>query len=239
MEKIVTPYNSKKTKKEQVKNMFNKIAFSYDFLNHSLSLGMDYYWRKKAIQLLPNPKKILDIATGTGDFAITASKYTNASIIGIDIAKNMLDIAKVKIQKKNLEKRIKLKLADSEKMPFENKEFDAITVGFGVRNFQNLEKSLLAMYEVLKVGGMIVVLEPTKPKKFPIKQLYNVYFNYILPFVGGVISKDKHAYSYLVDSVDSFASGNDFCKKLQKIGFQKCRYTSLTFGVVTLYTAIK
>ena len=168
----VTPYKNSKSKKEQVITMFDNIAKSYDFLNHSLSLGMDNVWRKKAIKKLNNnPKSILDIATGTGDFAISAAKHTSAKITGIDISQGMLNIGIQKIEKKQLNNRITLQKADSEDLPFQQNSFDAITAGFGVRNFENLSKGLSEMYRVLDTNGIVAILEPSTPKYFPLKQL--------------------------------------------------------------------
>jgi demethylmenaquinone methyltransferase/2-methoxy-6-polyprenyl-1,4-benzoquinol methylase len=236
----VTPYNTEEGKKKQVTKMFDNIAGSYDFLNHTLSLGMDNVWRKIAIKKLNNnPSTILDIATGTGDFAISASKYTNANITGIDISQGMLDVGIEKIAKKELTDRIKLQLADSENLPFENNSYDAITAGFGVRNFENLSKGLSEMNRTLKEGGIVAILEPSEPTSFPLKQFYKLYFHHILPFVGGIISKDKSAYSYLPDSVSAFPSGKDFLTELEKAGFKECKHIPLTFGIVSLYIAIK
>ena len=236
----VTPYKNSKSKKEQVITMFDNIAKSYDFLNHSLSLGMDNVWRKKAIKKLNNnPKSILDIATGTGDFAISAAKHTSAKITGIDISQGMLNIGIQKIEKKQLNNRITLQKADSEDLPFQENSFDAITAGFGVRNFENLSKGLSEMYRVLNTNGIVAILEPSTPKYFPLKQLYNLYFHYILPTIGFWISKDKDAYSYLPESVDAFPSGEQFITKMQKVGFKDCKHLPLTFGIVSLYIAIK
>ena len=236
----VTPYNNSKRKKEQVTTMFNDIAKSYDFLNHSLSLGMDSLWRKQAIKKINNnPKNILDIATGTGDFAITAAKYTNAKITGIDISKGMLDIGIKKVKKENLNQKIHLQIADSENLPFQNNSFDALTAGFGVRNFENLSKGLSEMYRVLDNNGIVVILEPSTPKYFPLKQLYNLYFNHILPTIGAWISKNKDAYKYLPNSVNEFPVGESFIKKLEKAGFKQCNHFLLSFGIVSLYVAIK
>ncbi len=236
----VTPYNNLKSKKEQITTMFNNIAESYDFLNHSLSLGMDNIWRKKAIKKLNNnPKNILDIATGTGDFAISAAKYTNAKITGIDISEGMLNIGIKKIAKKKLTQRITLSKGDSENLQFNDNSFDAITVGFGVRNFENLEKGLSEIYRVLNTNGMIAILEPSTPKYFPLKQLYNIYFHHILPSIGSWISKDKNAYKYLPESVDSFPTESEFITKLKKTGFKECRCFPLSLNIVSLYIAIK
>jgi len=236
----VTPYNNTETKKKQVTKMFDNIAGSYDFLNHTLSLGMDNIWRKIAIKKLSNkPATILDIATGTGDFAISATKYTNATITGIDISQGMLDVGIEKITKKGLTDRIQLQLADSENLPFQNNSYDAITAGFGVRNFEDLNKGLSEMYRTLKSGGIVAILEPSEPTYFPLKQFYKLYFHYILPFIGGIISKDKNAYTYLPNSVSAFPSRNDFLTELVKVGFKESKHIPLTFGIVSLYVAIK
>ena len=236
----VTPYNNSETKKKQVTKMFDNIAGNYDFLNHTLSLGMDNIWRKIAIKKLSNkPASILDIATGTGDFAISASKYTNAAITGIDISQGMLDVGIEKISKRGLTDRIQLQLADSENLPFQDNSYDAITAGFGVRNFEDLNKGLSEMYRTLKSGGIVAILEPSEPTYFPLKQFYKLYFHHILPFIGGLVSKDKNAYTYLPDSVAAFPSGNDFLTELNKAGFKECRYIPLSFRVVSLYIAIK
>ena len=236
----ITPYNNSKSKKEQVTAMFDNIAESYDFLNHSLSLGMDNVWRRKAINKLSNkPKTILDIATGTGDFAVSAAKYTKAQITGIDISQKMLNVGIKKIAKKKLTNRIILKKADSENLPFSDNSFDAITAGFGVRNFENLNKGLDEIYRVLNTNGIVAILEPSSPKNFPLKQLYKIYFHHILPTIGSWVSKDKNAYKYLPDSVDEFPSGNEFITLLRKAGFKDCEYFPLTFGIVSLYVAIK
>ena len=236
----VTPYNSSESKKKQVSEMFDNIANSYDFLNHSLSLGMDNVWRKIAIKKLTNnPKTILDIATGTGDFAVSAAKYTDAKITGIDISQGMLNVGREKIKKKNLNNRISLQLADSESLPFNDNTFDAITAGFGVRNFENLNKGLSEMKRVLNNDGIVVILEPSTPKYFPLKQFYKLYFHHVLPTIGAWISKDKAAYSYLPESVDAFPSGEKFIDELKNVGFKDCKHIPLTFGIVSLYIAIK
>jgi demethylmenaquinone methyltransferase/2-methoxy-6-polyprenyl-1,4-benzoquinol methylase len=239
MEKV-TPYKNSKSKKEQIAIMFDNISENYDFLNHALSLGMDNVWRKKAIKKLRNnPKTILDIATGTGDFAVTAAEHTQAQITGIDISQGMLDVGMKKITQKKLTKRITLQKADSEKLLFKDNSFDAITAGFGVRNFENLEKGLSEIYRVLNSDGMLVVLEPSTPASFPLKQLYSLYFHHVLPIIGSWISKDKNAYKYLPDSVDAFPAGPRFITKLEDAGFKEINHFLLTFGVVSLYVAIK
>ena len=236
----IKPYNSLESKKDQVKHMFNMIASKYDFLNHTLSLGMDYVWRKKAIKkILNNPKEILDIATGTADFAISAAKHTQANITGIDISDQMIYVGNKKIQQKKLHNRIKLSIEDSENLPFHDNSYDAITAGFGVRNFENLEKGLSEIYRVVKKNGYVVILEPSTPKAFPLKQIFSIYFQKILPLIGSLVSKDKSAYSYLPNSVKSFPDGDDFLKILNKQGFSKANYYPLSFGIVSLYVAIK
>ena len=228
------------SKKLQVAKMFDNIAKSYDLLNHTLSFGMDFYWRKKAIsKLINNPKKILDVATGTADFAIAATKMKEVQIIGIDISEKMLEIGENKIKQKGLGKQIKLQLADSENLPFESGSFDGITAGFGVRNFENLQLGLSEMCRVLKEDGIAVILEPSKPKTFPVKQIYSAYFHYILPFLGRLISKDNRAYNYLPESVDAFPENEKFIEILKEVGFIKAQHLPLTLGIVSLYIAIK
>ena len=238
--KYIKPYNNTKEKKTQIINMFNNISETYDLLNLMLSFRMDYIWRKKSIRHIKNnPQKILDIATGTADFAIMATKYTKAKIIGIDISNKMLKIGNKKIKKYKLSNRISLELADAEKLPFKSNSFQAITSGFGVRNFESIETGLSEMYRVLDKEGVLVILEPSKPSIFPIKQLYNIYFTYILPLLGKIISKDKNAYRYLTNSVNAFPTKKIFLNKLKEIGFNKCKHIPLTFGIVSLYIAEK
>jgi demethylmenaquinone methyltransferase/2-methoxy-6-polyprenyl-1,4-benzoquinol methylase len=240
MTKEITPYSSKDNKKIQVTQMFDKIANRYDLLNHSLSLGMDFIWRKIAVKKLTNnPKKIIDIATGTADFAISATKYTQANVIGIDISKEMLIVGDIKIKKKNLVDRITLLKGDCENLPFENDSFDAMTAGFGVRNFENLDKGLKEMYRVLQKNSTVVILEPSIPSNLILKILFKFYFSYILPALGKIFSNDSNAYKYLPESVDAFPSGKDFIKELENSGFRKCKHIPLSFGIVALYTAIK
>ncbi len=238
--KDVKPYNNSENKKTQIINMFDNISETYDLLNLVLSFRMDYIWRKKSIQSIKNnPEKILDIATGTADFAIMAAKYTNAKIIGVDISKKMLSIGNKKIKKNELSNRILLKLGDAEQLPFKNNSFQAITSGFGVRNFENIETGLSEMHRVLEKDGVLIILEPSKPSKFPVKQLYNIYFRYILPLLGKIISKDKNAYTYLTNSVNAFPPKKAFLKKLQETGFKDCKHIPLSFGIVSLYSAKK
>lgn len=238
----VLPYKDKETgKKQQVADMFNNISHKYDFLNHFLSLGIDTIWRKKAIKLLKDiqPKQILDIATGTGDFAIQALTLNPDHVTGVDISEGMLNVGKEKLKKRKLEDKISLSLGDSENLPFEDNKFDAVIVAFGVRNFENLEKGLAEMFRVLRPGGKVVVLEFSKPKRFPIKQLFNFYFKNILPTLGKLISKDNSAYTYLPESVKSFPDGKDFTSILDRLGFKNSTCKSLALGISSIYTGIK
>ncbi|WP_162419471.1 bifunctional demethylmenaquinone methyltransferase/2-methoxy-6-polyprenyl-1,4-benzoquinol methylase UbiE [Cyclobacterium roseum] len=238
----VVPYKDKKEgKKQQVASMFDNISKKYDLLNHLLSLGIDIIWRKKAIKMLQKdqPKLILDIATGTGDFAIEALALKPKKVIGVDISEGMLQEGRKKMKQKKLEHLIELQLGDSEKLLFEENKFDAVIVSFGVRNFENLEKGLADMYRVLKPGGKTVILEFSKPKKFPMKQGYSFYFKYILPQIGRMISKDHSAYTYLPESVKAFPDGRDFLGILEKVGFKQTQCKTLTFGISSIYTGIK
>ena len=240
MSKKIKPYKNSENKKNQVKQMFNKIAYRYDFLNRFLTLGIDNIWRKIAVKKIQNdPKNILDIATGTADLAIISAQITNAQITGIDISDNMLEIGKQKISKKKLNNRIKLTNEDAENLSFNDEYFDAVTVGFGVRNFENLNKGLKEIHRVLKDGGYVAILEPSHPNYFPIKQLFNFYFDFVTPLIGNLISKDFKAYSYLSKSVQNFPTSREFTKLLKNTGFSSCDYYPLTLGVVSLYIAIK
>jgi demethylmenaquinone methyltransferase/2-methoxy-6-polyprenyl-1,4-benzoquinol methylase len=240
-EKVIPYKNSTESKKEQVATMFNNIAPKYDFLNQLLSLGIHKGWRRKTIQLIAHnqPKNILDIATGTGDFAIEAMKLNPDRVIGVDISEGMLKLGIEKIKKLNLQDKIDLKLGDSENLPFDNNSFDAVTVGFGVRNFENLEKGIQEIYRVINHGGTFAVLEFSKPKKFPIKQLYNFYFKYITPAVGKLFSKDASAYTYLPESVNAFPDGDAFLTILRKAGFKDCKSIPVTFGIASIYIGTK
>lgn len=243
MSENITPYRSQHaTKKEQVATMFNNISGTYDFLNHFLSLGIDILWRKKAIKELKaiKPRIMLDVATGTGDFAFEAiSILKPEKIIGVDISEGMLDVARKKINERNLQHIFSVQVGDSEGLHFSDDHFDAITVAFGVRNYQNLEKGLADMYRVLKPGGKIVILEFSKPRAFPVKQGYNFYSNQVLPFFGKLFSKDNSAYTYLPESVAAFPDGEDFIKLMDKVGFKKSKDIRLTFGICAIYTGIK
>lgn len=242
MNQIVTPYKDQTTsKKEQVATMFDNIAPKYDFLNQLLSMGIHKGWRRKAVNLLKEvqPKNILDIATGTGDFAIEAMKLNPDKVVGVDISAGMLKIGVEKINKLGLQNKIELKLGDSESLPFADNSFDAITVGFGVRNFENLEKGINDIYRVLNTNGKIAILEFSKPKTFPIKQVYHFYFRYITPAIGKIFSKDSSAYTYLPESVKAFPDGEDFLNVLKKAGFKETKAIPVTFGIASIYTAKK
>lgn len=238
----IVPYKEQTAgKKEQVAQMFNNISKRYDFLNHFLSLGIDIMWRKKAIKMLreDQPEHILDIATGTGDFAIEALALNPKKVIGVDISEGMLDVGRKKMKEKKYDDRIELHLGDSEGLLFDDNKFDAVIVAFGVRNFENLEKGLADMYRVLKPGGKVVVLEFSKPTAFPFKQIYQFYFKYILPLIGRLISKDQSAYTYLPDSVRNFPDGKEFLNILDRIGFLKTQCRPLTLGISSIYVGSK
>jgi demethylmenaquinone methyltransferase / 2-methoxy-6-polyprenyl-1,4-benzoquinol methylase len=239
---MIKPYkNEQGSKKEQVGKMFDSIAHKYDFLNHFLSLGIDKTWRRKAIGKLKSKKidQLLDVATGTGDVAILATKKLNCNTTGIDLSSEMLAIGQQKIEKLHLDQSIKLLQGDSENLPFDINTFDAVTVSFGVRNFENLDKGLCEMYRVLKDGGTVVILEFSKPQQFPFKQIYNFYFSYILPFIGRMVSKDVSAYTYLPESVEQFPCGPVFIDHLKQAGFNNCTHATLTFGIASIYTGEK
>lgn len=238
----VVPYKDKsENKKQQVAEMFNSISGNYDFLNHFLSLGIDIRWRKKAIRQLTDvrPKRILDIATGTGDFAIEALKLAPDTVVGIDISEGMLNVGKEKMKKKRLDHIISLESGDSENLRFEDNNFDAVIVAFGVRNFENLEKGLTEMNRVLNTGGKAVILEFSKPTIFPFKQLYNFYFRWVLPKIGKLVSKDNAAYTYLPESVNEFPYGQDFLDVLAKTGFKNTKCKALTLGISSIYIGEK
>jgi len=239
---MVVPYKEENAgKKEQVAKMFDNISGRYDFLNHFLSLGIDIRWRKKAIRHLreKRPQLILDVATGTGDFAMQALELQPKKIVGVDISEGMLGVGRKKISDRGLTGIIELQYGDSEKLPFEDNKFDAVIVAFGVRNFESLEKGLAEMYRVMKPGGSVVVLEFSKPSAFPFRQLYRFYFNFILPKIGRWVSHDRAAYSYLPESVEAFPDGQKFLTILSAIGYKHTACKPLTFGISSLYTAAK
>lgn len=236
------PYkNSNQSKKAQVEEMFDQISHRYDLLNHLLSVNIDKVWRKRAVKMLKKfqPKTILDIATGTADFAIAAQRLNPGKITGIDLSEGMLKIGREKLEKKKLTHLIELQKADSEALPFENHSFDAAIVGFGVRNFENLEKGLSEIFRVLRPGGVFVVLEFSLPQNKLFRSLYFFYFLKVLPLLGRMVSKDNRAYTYLPESVREFPDGEDFSRVLEKVGFEKCRWVPQTFGIATIYEAQK
>ena len=242
MPKNITPYkDSELGKKEQVAQMFDAISGNYDGLNRVISFGIDVKWRKKVLKLVSdkNPKTVLDIATGTGDLALLMTKTSAEKIIGLDISAGMLEVGRKKIEAKNLSSKIEMLLADSENMPFENDTFDAITVAFGVRNFETLEKGLSEILRVLKPNGIFVILETSVPEKTPFKQGYQFYSKNILPLIGKLFSKDNSAYQYLSDSASVFPYGEALNNILRKIGFIEVRAMPQTFGVATIYSASK
>lgn len=242
MTEKVKPYkNSDLGKKEQVAKMFDTISNEYDGLNRVISFGIDVSWRKKVVEIVKNtnPTNVLDIATGTGDLAINLTKTNAKKIIGLDISEGMLKVGREKIEKLKLNSIIEMKFGDSENIPFEDNSFDAITVAFGVRNFENLEKGLSEIHRVLAPGGIFVVLETSNPTKTPFKQGYKFYSTIILPTIGKLFSKDKVAYKYLSDSAASFPFGEAFNNILKKIGFKDIENKPQTFGVASIYIAKK
>lgn len=237
----VKPYSQEGSKKEQVAEMFDNISARYDFLNHLLSLNIDKLWRKKAVKLIKpyQPKQVLDVATGTADFAIELRNLKPDNITGVDISAGMLEVGKTKIKKRSLDKLIHLELGDAEHMPFDDDHFEAITVAFGVRNFENLRNGLKEIHRVLKPGYPLAVLEFSKPRSFPWKQLYNFYFIAILPMIGKLVSKDSRAYTYLPESVKVFPEGKEFIDILSEVGYRNIKEYRLTFGISTIYLAEK
>lgn len=221
--------------------MFDNISPRYDFLNHFLSLGIDYLWRIRVRKTVASfgPKRVLDVATGTADLAIELIKIKDLSVVGIDISQGMLDFGDIKLKKKGLNHRITLQQADSENLPFVESSFDAVTVSFGVRNFENLDAGLKEMSRVLKVGSPLVVLEFSKPTNPVFSRLYWFYFKYILPPLGKLFSKDATAYTYLPQSVAAFPEGEEFVQRAKSAGFSSVKYKPLTFGICTMYTCIK
>lgn len=242
MSEKVKPYKeSDLNKKKQVEKMFDTISGNYDGLNRVISLGIDKKWRKKVIKFVmeTHPETVLDIATGTGDLAISFAQFDIKKIVGFDLSEGMLSIARKKVVKQKLVDRIEFIQGDSEEMPFEDNNFDAITVAFGVRNFENLEKGLSEILRVLKPGGTFVVLETSVPTKTPFKQGYFFHTRYILPLVGKLFSKDKVAYNYLSESASVFPHGENFNNILRKIGFKEVKNKPQTFGVASIYLASK
>ncbi len=239
---MIKPYKDLEgSKKDQVRSMFDRIASRYDLLNRLLSFGIDRIWRRNVVKLLRGFQApvILDVATGTGDLAVEICRINPVAVYGLDLSSQMLEVAQKKIQQKNLHMTIQLREGDSENLPFEDNFFDAVTVAFGVRNFENLGKGLAEMQRVLRPGGKLIVLEFSKPSVFPFKQFYYFYFTRILPWWGGMISRDKDAYKYLPASVLQFPEGEDFENELQTAGLEPEKSIPQTFGIATIYVSIK
>lgn len=238
----VKPYGDEdKSKKEEVAEMFNNISKKYDFLNHFLSVGIDKIWRRKAVAQLKDikPQRLLDLATGTGDFALALLKLNPKEIVGMDISAGMLEVGQEKMKQKGVDNVISMQLGDSENLPFDEGYFDGLTVGFGVRNYENLEKGLGEMLRVLRSGGKAVILEFSKPKKFPVKQYYKFHSKYLIPFFGKLISKDSRAYTYLPDSIQAFPEGKDFEAILRKVGYRNVKSIPVSGGIATIYIGEK
>lgn len=242
----VVPYKDKDTsKREQVAEMFDSISPKYDLLNHVLSGGIDILWRKRAIRELrkalapKTPKRILDIATGTGDFAIEALALKPDTIVGMDISEGMLAVGREKMKKRGIDNIIEMRMGDSEGLPLPDNDFDAVIVAFGVRNFENLLKGLTDMHRVTRPGGVCVVLEFSNPRQFPFKQLYGFYSRTILPLIGRVVSKDASAYTYLPESVQAFPDGPNFLRIYEAAGFTNTKWIPLTFGIASIYIGHK
>lgn len=235
----VKPYEGNEAKKEQVARMFDNIAGNYDFLNHFFSLGIDKVWRKKALGLLDPIKHrvILDVATGTGDFALQAMSHglKPTRIFGVDISEGMLEIGRKKVKKAGYESVIELKYGDSENLPFYPDIFDAYVAGFGVRNFQDLEAGLKDMHRVLKPGGKGIILEFSRPSRFPFKQAFGFYFKRVMPAIGKRVSKDPRAYTYLPESVEAFPEGEEFLGIMRRCGYSDCGMKRLSGGIATIY----
>ena len=238
----VKPYRPEGSKKEQVAAMFNAISPKYDALNRILSAGIDQSWRRKTLREIraTGALKLLDVATGTADLALALAKgIPGSKVVGVDISSGMLEVGRSKVLAKDLEGRVRLDLGDGEQLPYEESSFGAVTVAFGVRNFENLEQGLRDMRRVLEPGGTLAVLEFSQPTAWPLRSLYLFYFKNILPRIGRMVSKDASAYTYLPNSVQAFPYGEAFAAKLREAGFQSVRVRPLTFGIASLYLAIK
>jgi demethylmenaquinone methyltransferase/2-methoxy-6-polyprenyl-1,4-benzoquinol methylase len=238
----IKPYSQDGEKAQQVEQMFDNIAPAYDTLNHTMSMGIDRWWRRRAINWLArfSPRRILDVATGTGDFAIVACRRLQPeSLIGTDISEGMMRVGREKVARAGLADKISFAREDCTALTFPDDRFDAITVAFGIRNFADLDKGLAEMCRVLTPGGHLVILELTTPERFPMKQLYSIYSKVVIPTLGRLLSKDKSAYNYLPQTIKAFPQGEVMQGALQKAGFSEVNYTSLTFGICTLYTATK
>lgn len=242
MAKQIKPYkDSELGKKKQVEQMFDNISDNYDNLNRMMTFGTDIGWRKSVVQMVKDtsPQSILDIATGTGDLAIMMAQTDATRIVGLDLSEGMLNVGKDKVKALKLDHRIEMIVGDSENLPFADNTFDAITVAFGVRNFENLEKGLSEILRVLKPNGIFVILESSVPTKFPFKQGYNIYTKAIVPLMGKLFSKDQKAYEYLSESMKNFPYGESLNTILRTVGFQNVYHKPQTMGVATIYSARK
>jgi demethylmenaquinone methyltransferase/2-methoxy-6-polyprenyl-1,4-benzoquinol methylase len=243
----INPYNENESKKHQVELMFDNIAFRYDFLNHFLSGGVDFWWRSKAISIFkkallkqrPVEPDLLDIATGTGDLAFSLKEIKPGKVVGLDLSQKMLDVAQNKLSSHNLSFDISFIKGDSEDLPFDNNSFDGICVAFGVRNFENLKKGLSEMNRVLNKGGVVMILEFSSPENTLFKSLYDFYLGNILPIIGKIVSRDQRAYKYLQESVQAFPSGKEFLNILDECGFTEAKHFPLSLGICSVYTAQK
>lgn len=238
----IKPYGEAGEKVEQVERMFDNIAPAYDTLNHTMSLGFDWGWRRKAINWLKpyRPQHILDVATGTGDFAILASKKLNPELVmGTDISEGMMSVGKDKVEKEGLSGKIQFSREDCSSFSFQNNSFDAVIIAFGIRNFADLDKCLTEMHRVLRENGHLVILELTTPETFPMKQLFPIYSRVVIPFMGRLLSKDRSAYKYLPQTIKAFPQGEVMQEVIRRVGFSDVQFERLTFGICTLYTATK
>lgn len=238
----INPYDNNRAKTEQVKEMFDSIAPAYDFMNRAMTFGIDKLWRAKAVRMIKahTPSTILDVATGTGDLAIKLARSLSINkITGIDLSEGMIEIGRRKVTEANLDNVISFTTGDCLNLPFDDNSFDCVTVAYGVRNFEHLDKGYQQMHRVLNNGGMLCVIELSTPTSKIIKPLYNFYTHHIIPFVGRLISKDVRAYSYLPESIAAVPQGNDMLQLMKNAGFKDCKFHSMTFGACTIYTAIK
>ena len=238
----IKPYNNEEEKGVQVEQMFDNIAYSYDKLNHRLSWNIDKLWRNKALKRLKpySPQRMLDIATGTGDFAIQATKTLKPKeLVGVDISEGMMEVGRKKIAQLGMDGVVSFKRDDCMNLSFEDESFDAVTAAFGIRNFGDLEKGLAEMLRVLKTGGHLCIVELTTPVRFPMRQLFKIYSHTVLPIYGRLISKDKTAYNYLTATIEAFPQGETMVKILKKIGYSKATFRRMTFGICTMYIAEK
>ena len=239
----ITPYNDTESKTGQVRQMFDSIAPAYDFMNRAMTMGIDKWWRRKAVKMVGkyNPAQILDVATGTGDFAIQMYKALQPSngIVGIDLSRQMLDVAVAKVGKAGMAGHFDFKEGDCMALDFADGTFDAVTVAFGVRNFEHLEQGYAEMYRVLRHGGVLCVLELSTPTNRFIKSLYDLYTRALIPMVGRMVSHDRRAYSYLPESIAAVPQGDEMCEIMRRVGFKGCRYVRMTFGTCTIYMGEK